>query len=145
MRETKGNLWTHPCPIKCITTNGFVKSNGRAVMGRGCALAAKQKFPNIDLALGKAIKESGNKLRCLFEDSDLTIVSFPVKHNWWENADLDLIRKSCYELTCLVEDKQWEEVLLPRPGSGNGKLNWYNDVKPTIQDLLSDRVIIITW
>lgn len=44
MRDIKGNIWTlydsDPTCYICITTNGFVKSNGEAVMGRGTALQA---------------------------------------------------------------------------------------------------------
>lgn len=35
MIEVKGNLWTYPAEVRVITTNGFVKKNGEAVMGIG--------------------------------------------------------------------------------------------------------------
>jgi len=38
MKELRGNLFHTPCDVICITTNGFVKRNGEAVMGRGCAV-----------------------------------------------------------------------------------------------------------
>lgn len=37
-----------------------------------------------------------------------------------------------------------ETVLLPRPGCGNGKLQW-DFVKREIEDLLDDRVTIVNW
>ena len=60
MREAIGDLWKLPCHIRCITTNGYVKPNGCAVMGRGCALEAKGKIPKIDSTLGTCIKKFGN-------------------------------------------------------------------------------------
>ena len=40
MNEITGNILNYigkPKTLVCITTNGFVKNNGEAVMGAGCA------------------------------------------------------------------------------------------------------------
>lgn len=65
----------------CITTNGFVKKDGRAVMGRGCAKTALDLWPEIDLDLGYLITMSGNRPHILRhnEKKDTYVVSFPVK------------------------------------------------------------------
>ena len=39
MKEITGDLWDYyrrPMHTICITTNGTIKKNGKAVMGRGC-------------------------------------------------------------------------------------------------------------
>ena len=45
MIEIHGNLWQLPATWRGITTNGFVRKNGTAVMGRGCAREAATRFP----------------------------------------------------------------------------------------------------
>lgn len=147
MKEVTGNLWDLPADALCITTNGFVKSNGKAVMGRGCALEAKQRYPQIDWYLGQFIKQYGNVPVCI-KSNDPTppyIFSFPVKHVWWEAADLQLIEQSARELMKILDAlPQIKTILLPRPGCGNGKLKW-EDVKKVIEPILDDRVMVVTF
>lgn len=140
MLEAKGNLWGLPADVVCITTNGYVSKNGRAVMGRGCALEAKQMFPGIDWELGRLIKLNGNHVQPLIVGQVPVIYAFPVKHNWWEKADLQLIKRSCIELMDAIP---FRKVLLPRPGCGNGKLDWV-DVKPLISRWLGDNVTVVS-
>ena len=54
--------------IICITTNGFVKKDGCAVMGRGCAQEAKNRYPNINKLLGIHINTKGNIPGILYKD-----------------------------------------------------------------------------
>lgn len=136
MIEAKGNMWDANVDAYVITTNGFVKKNGELVMGRGCALEAKQKFPGIAKLLGYIVNKSGNVPVRLIKEN---IISFPVKHNWWEAADLKLIEESCMHILHLVDEN--EKVAMPRPGCGNGKLDW-SDVKPILEKYLDDRFIV---
>ena len=140
MKEIKGNLWDyHIDHIVVITTNGTVNSSGQNVMGRGCAFEAKKRIPSLPLTLGKFIKDQGNHVFTLCHG----LVSFPVKHNWWENADINLIERSAQELSALTDHMGWSSVIIPRPGCGNGRLKWI-DVKPVIEPYLDDRFSIIS-
>lgn len=146
MKEIKGNLWDVPSDAICITTNGTLRRDGSCVMGRGCAAEAKLYHPKIDFLLGAGIKKHGN---CVLWFKDLKIFSFPVKHNWWEKADIDLIVTSANQLKSSVDNLtsqgvKLENVVIPRPGCGNGQLKW-TDVKPAIEDILDDRFSIITF
>lgn len=149
MKEIKGDLWEFYGKegfAVLITTNGFVRKDGKAVMGRGCAREAIDKvgadFPEV---LGKAIKDHGNiLLRPYGSDdaySECQVLTFPVKHNWWEMADPKLIRKSALALKKLARKSPDYVFVLPRPGCGNGQLRWGN-VKPLIADL-PDNVLVI--
>jgi hypothetical protein len=142
LKEITGNLWDYYSKgfVVAITTNGFVKTTGECVMGRGCALEAKMKFPGIDKRLGLMIKSKGNNVHYL----ESNIVSFPVKHNWWENADIQLIEKSAKQIATLASLMNWNSVIIPRPGCGNGKLKWSN-VKPILEKHLDDRFMIISF
>jgi len=67
----------------CITTNGFTKSNGDCVMGRGCAKQAKEKWPKVPFDLGKLIRKNGNVTQSIATitrgDESWALVAFPVK------------------------------------------------------------------
>lgn len=148
MFEQRGNLWSYHNEGHwiCITTNGFVKKNGECVMGRGCAKEAAERYPELPKLLGQQIKKLGNQL-ILFPE--MRIITFPVKHNWWEEADPDLIRSSCKELVQLVIAgwSDYERVYLPRPGVGNGKLDWDTVVKPILLEEFNglSSIVVVTW
>src|SRR3989304_561736 len=142
MLEIEGNLWDLPADAYVITTNGTVKKNGEAVMGRGVALQAAQRWKSLPRRLGALIKDQGNRVSEIHmhreDESPYYIVFFPVKHNWWEKADKKLIEKSTEQLVKLAAQKGWEVVALVRPGCGNGQLKW-EDIRPLLADRLDDR------
>jgi hypothetical protein len=68
-----------PMDAVCFTSNGFVKNNGDAVMGRGTAYIVNE-FMRKEGArkLGNAIRANGNVVQVIQEGLP-AIVSFPVK------------------------------------------------------------------
>jgi hypothetical protein len=141
MLDVKENIWDFPKRVViCITTNGIIKKNGELVMGKGIALQAKQRFPKLPLILGQYIKQKGNQLYYI---SEYNIASFPTKHHWKDKSDIDLIQQSCFQLENFVKTYD-KYAALPRPGCENGGLNWYQNVKPTIEHILSDRVCVVS-
>jgi hypothetical protein len=121
-----------------ITTNGCVTNSGKAVMGHGIALQAKNRMSKLPKLLGFHINTYGNWV-LYFKEYNL--FTFPVKHNWWEKADLQLIRQSAEQLLDHVNEKGFKKVWMVRPGCGNGRLKWEN-VKPVIE-FLDDRFIVV--
>jgi hypothetical protein len=152
MIEVTGNLWDYPADVRVITTNGAVRKDGCCVMGRGCALEATQRYPHIALALGRLIQQRGNIPHLLVRPTaeSAGVWSFPVKHHWREQADLDLIRRSAEILVaeCCAYADDWTDrgpvIVMPRPGCGNGRLKW-DDVRPILQEILDDRFHVISW
>ena len=146
MIEVTGNLWTYKLPdgsnpdVRVITTNGAVRKDGACVMGRGCALEAAKKWPALPFQLGNQIKIYGNKV---FYFDEPNLFTFPVKHHWREEADLELIKQSAYEIQARAI-QSWETIVMPRPGCGNGRLSW-DTVKDVISPILDNRFHIITW
>lgn len=142
MKEVFGNLWEFD-GIIAITTNGFVKRVGTCVMGRGCAKQATIRFPGLPHKLGTRISAEGNHV---FYFPEHRLITFPVKHTWWEVADLGLIERSARELLKLIEVKKIKEaVYLPRPGCGNGRLKWEGVKKLLSPILKSDQFHIVTY
>lgn len=137
MKEVLGNIWDYPADCICITTNGSVRNDGCAVMGRGVALQAKHRVPGIDFKIGAAIRTRGNHLYMMGD-----YCTFPVKHRWQEMADLELIKQSTQELDLLARQQFPGYIfVLPRPGCGNGQRTW-EEVKPIVS-ILPDNVHII--
>ena len=145
MKEEIGDIWDRHQQGHwiVITTNGTVKKNGEAVMGRGLALQAKQRFPGVAKRLGEGIQVFGNVVTHWNENG---LIFFPVKANWWEKADLELIKHSAECLSKLflyLDTKTYQTpIYLPHVGCGNGGLRWA-DVKPILEVRLDDRFLVI--
>lgn len=144
-KEQRVDLWEGYFADLVITTNGFVKNNGEAVMGAGCAKEAATRFSWLPQRLGSLISLYGNHVFLLDSISDdagetVNLWSFPVKHHWREKADIELIKRSANELK---EINRNYGIALPRPGCGNGKLDWETEVKPALQGILDGRFTII--
>ncbi len=142
MKEIVGDIWDYHRRGAWIVvpTNGSVKTNGEAVMGRGLALQAKRKYPDVPKKLGESIRVNGN---IVCQAPSVGLIFFPVKHKWFEVADLKLIEKSAKELKDAVGNRD-ETVFLPRVGCGNGKLDW-KDVKPILEKYLNDdRFVVVS-
>lgn len=101
------------------------------------------RFPNLPFELGRGIRSEENHV---FSFHDYELVTFPVKHVWWEPADLKLIARSARELLKVIEtEKIREPIYLPRPGCGNGRQDWRN-VKAVLAPILtSNQIHIVTY
>lgn len=147
MIDREGDLWEtreDEDAAVVITTNGSVRRDGCAVMGRGCAFEAKQQYPKLEAVLGESLRREGNHvvvLRDTVLDGSPTILSFPVKHLWMRQADPGLIGRSVLELVNLCDSLGIGKVAMPRPGCGYGRLRW-RDVKPLLE-CLDDRFIVV--
>jgi hypothetical protein len=165
-------MWAMKADAVCITTNGFCKKDGRAVMGAGVAKQAVNRFPDLDAVLGRFLKEHGNHVHILTPPDHIgpRLVSFPVKPRtmvameecenivrhmrrrfkpgqtvpgWACLAQLPLIRRSATELMWYVKERDWKRVLLPMPGCGAGGLMWH-EVRVELEPILDDRVMVVT-
>jgi hypothetical protein len=158
MQELHGDLWRlaarDGADAVVITTNGFRKSStGECVMGRGCALEAKQRWPNLPGRLGEYLGLYGN--RCFrfhgLPGLNADLVAFPVKPEFAPDgkpgfsakAELPLIRASAVQLVEMAAKFSWTKVYCPKFGCGYGQLSW-EKVKAELAELLDDRFTIIS-
>ena len=145
MREIQGDLWVLGGDARCITTNGTLTNSGRGVMGRGVARQAKSRYLGIEKRLAGHLQLRGNHVGVLLEageDVSIPLVVFPVKHEWHQKADPQLIIRSTDELVALTDARGWQEVVLPRPGCGNGHLSWLT-VEKIVRPRLDDRFVVV--
>ena len=135
MIEVTGDAWIHhPHTHICVLTNT------RGVCGAGIALQAKNKCPGFQTQLQTFLRTYGPRL---FIHHKYKLISFPTKHHWRDPSDLTLIQTSAEQLIGVLDKFQINNVFLPRPGCGLGRLNW-EQVKPILQPILDDRISIIT-
>lgn len=144
MKIVKDDIWDFLNRGYCVvvTTNGYVNKTGEAVMGKGIAYQANKLFKGLAFALGKLLRDKGNHVY-YFERQKL--VTFPTKNNWKDKSDIKLIEQSCRELVSLLKTFSQIKVAMPKPGCGNGKLNW-EEVAPMIAHYFNsfgDRVIVV--
>ena len=136
--------------VVCVPTNGVVKVNGCAVMGRGFARSASEgTIQDVAGRLGKLLQEKGNHVHDLgdYTNEDgakFRLVSFPTKEHWKDDSSLGLIERSAKELSSLIRRRRWKRVYLPAPGCGNGHLSW-NHVKPRLEKHLPKNVTILSF
>lgn len=148
MIEIKGNMWDYHdkgIPV-CVLTNATMTKKGEIVMGKGCALEAKQRFPNLPKELADRLTANGklSKINVLMWFKEYNLFTFPTVHNWFDKkADLKLIGKSARDLDGMMDLLGLEKVVLPRPGCGLGNLTW-EEVKPVLENWLDDRVLVIS-
>lgn len=138
MIEQIGDLWEAHKDGNwvAVTTNGDLRKDGENVMGKGIALQAKQRFPDLPKRIGAGIAANGNHVQ-VFED--IKVISFPTKYSWRYHSSLLLIKQSAEELSQL---DLLGQVYMPRPGCGEGRLYW-PDVRPIIKPILDDRFVIL--
>jgi len=154
----------------CITTNGFVKKDGTAVMGRGCAYTFAQLYPDAQEVLGYRILLYGNIVQEICRrPGKAAVYIFPVKPEsviydgtnavshmkkrfkigdtvpgWAATADIDLIIKSANRMVEWANDENYKAIVLPRPGCGAGELSW-PEVSAVLSEILDDRFYCITF
>lgn len=129
----KGDMWdAFGKGIFMITTNPIRRKDGAVVMGRGIALQAKTKYPQLPFDFGERLVESEfRNIGMIGEYDNVPVWWFMVKDHWANNADLMIINQSVELLQHIKKDIR---VDLNFPGIGNGKLK-KEDVLPLLEDL----------
>lgn len=140
-----------------VTTNTQIKEKScKAIMGKGIALEAATRFPELPSLYGYYLNNSLDRTNIVLVPNRRVIL-FPTKIHWKDNADIQLITKNTYQLQSRIMEeyyfhnfdsipveKEYEEVTvyLPPLGCGNGNLNWEKDVYPVISPILFDNRFI---
>ncbi|MFB2922935.1 hypothetical protein [Aerosakkonema funiforme] len=147
-RADRKNLTQITCNTRlwlCITTNGCIRKDGRAVMGAGIARQARDRYHGIERVLAEKLKRRGNQVNYLIRlieyGNHAHLFSFPTKNNWRMNSPIELIEDSAKQLKYLWQraTQRYGEppiVVLPQPGCSNGNLVWSSQVKPLLEIIL---------
>lgn len=129
-----------------FSANSVINSQGALVMGRGFALAVRNKYPGVDADIGKSIGRRGyslyqNNYGIAFGKRYWDHVgAFQVKHHWKRPARYDLIKQSTYKLMDFCAANPDSEIHMNYPGIGLGGLN--ADKVANIISNLPDQVVV---
>lgn len=104
--------------------------NTVGVMGKGIALAFKQRFPANYQAYAAACQRGDVQTGRMFitETQALLgprwIVNFPTKQHWRDPSRLEWVRSGLQDLRRFLLDADVQSVALPALGAGLGGLSW---------------------
>jgi hypothetical protein len=137
MKIVNGDFWKVSREYEYLVcpTNGIVKEDGSLVMGAGLALHFKIRYKNIDKRLGYMVKTYGNNVYLDVNDTERgNVISFPTKHHYNDNSDIELIKQSIKQMNYLSKVLELNKILLPLVGCGLGNLN-KEEVLPLLEQL----------
>lgn len=119
MKVIVGDIWTDRQVEGQVVVpiNWTFNRYGRAVMGRGVARQAADKYPDLALLLGGMIKSNPRTPQICFHKD---LILFPVKNHWRDKADLNIIARSLWELRALQSSGT---IYFPLLGAGFGELD----------------------
>jgi O-acetyl-ADP-ribose deacetylase (regulator of RNase III) len=107
-------------------------------MGRGLALAFKQRYPDM-FTIYQQECETG-RLRIgrptLYRESTPWILNFPTKNKWRANSKLEYLQKGLEYFVANYKKADIKSIAFPKLGTQNGKLSW-DEVGPLMVKYLS--------
>jgi O-acetyl-ADP-ribose deacetylase (regulator of RNase III) len=111
--------------------------NCKGVMGKGLALAFKQRYPDMFLTYQQECKTG--KLRIgrptLYQKSSPWILNFPTKDHWKFPSKMEYIEKGLAYFAAHYREVGITSIAFPKLGAQNGKLSW-DDVGPVMAKYL---------
>lgn len=144
-----------------VATCSVLDKNGDLVMGKGSALAAKERFPFLPVVFGDVIQGKGldgkfygivaaqetlitrkdaQTGKVLIDKFPCRLAGFQSKRHWRDPSNPELIRDSAKML--LRFGKRFNRIALTKPGVGAGELE-DDEVEPILA-MLPDNYIIYT-
>ena len=112
--------------------------NCQGIMGKGLALAFKQKYPNMFKVYQQECRTG--KLHIgkptLYQESTPWILNFPTKDSWRSNSKLEYLQKGLEFFVDHYKNAGIKSIAFPKLGTQNGKLSW-DEVGPLMAEYLS--------
>lgn len=112
-------------PVNCV-----------GVMGRGLALAFRERFPENFAAYAAACRRDAVVPGAMFvfdtgRERPRLIVNFPTKRHWRDASRMEDLVRGLDSLAELVRTRELRSIALPALGCGLGGLDW-SEVRPRI-------------
>jgi O-acetyl-ADP-ribose deacetylase (regulator of RNase III) len=132
LQYQKGNIFDASTQVIVNTVNC------EGVMGKGLALAFRQKYPAMFTTYQKECNTG--KLRIgrptLYTNSTPWILNFPTKKAWRANSKLEYLEEGLEYFVQHYKEAGIVSIAFPKLGAQNGKLSW-DDVGPLMAKYLS--------
>ena len=112
--------------------------NCEGYMGKGLALAFKQRYPKMFSVYQQECQTGQLKIGrpTLYRESTPWILNFPTKNTWRANSKLEYIEKGLEYFVANYKKAGIKSIAFPKLGTQNGKLSW-DDVGPLMAKYLS--------
>jgi O-acetyl-ADP-ribose deacetylase (regulator of RNase III) len=95
-------------------------------MGKGLALAFKQRYPQMFVSYQHECREG--KLRIgqpsLYRASTPWILNFPTKDHWRDDSKVEYLEESLQYFVAHYKALEITSIAFPKLGAGLGKLSW---------------------
>ena len=158
MKQVVGDIWEYlPTHAIVVPVNVGWTRAGRNVMGRGVALQAARRWPELPAIYGEACRVAGAEMTVMSWQAPYGkywLVLFPVKPlnerapwlSWRGPATLEMIERSADDLANLAfawGGRDGWPIALPLVGCGNGGLR-EEDVLPILErHLAGDQFLLV--
>lgn len=113
--------------------------NTKGAMGKGLALAFKNKYPAHFANYQRACKSGEmtiGKVLAYQEKDNHIIVCLATKEDWRDNSKIEYISAGLDSLVNKIEALDIKSIAIPKLGCGLGGLDW-NKVRPLIVEKMS--------
>ncbi len=114
--------------------------NTVGVMGKGLAKQFKIKYPKMFVDYKQACDEEAFTIGQLhlYHTDTKWILNFPTKTHWRAKSKLEYIEAGLQQFIGIYKDKDIKSIAFPMLGCGLGGLDWVNQVRPLMEQYLSD-------
>lgn len=136
LRTSTDDLWNSAADVITVTTNNVFNSNGELVMGGGCALEAKLRYPNLPRLAGEIITTPDFYGFVVIRNIGL----LQTKYHYRNPSTLELIGKSLVVMNDWLTTNSGITLACAYPGIGLGGLT-KKQVEPVILNSLSSTVL----
>lgn len=128
----KGDIFSSQAQVIVNTVNC------QGVMGKGLALAFKQKYPDMFAVYEHECRTGKLKIGrpTIYQKSNPWILNFPTKDQWRNPSKLEYIEKGLAFLATNYKRAGIVSIAFPKLGAQNGKLSW-DEVGPVMAKYLS--------
>jgi O-acetyl-ADP-ribose deacetylase (regulator of RNase III) len=111
--------------------------NCRGVMGKGLALAFKERYPAMFPVYQQECREGLLRIGqpTLYKASTPWILNFPTKDNWKANSRIEYIKEGLEYFVAHYQQDGIQSIAFPKLGTQHGKLPW-NEVGPLMAHYL---------
>ena len=100
--------------------------NCKGVMGKGLALAFKQRYPDMFKVYQQECEMGTIRIGrpSLYKKSTPRILNFPTKDHWRDNSKLEYLEQGLAYFAANYKQEGITSVAFPKLGTGHGKLSW---------------------
>ncbi len=139
--------------ITYVTTSIFESSaqvlvnavNTQGIMGKGIAKTFKELYPAMFLEYRALCERKQLKIGQLhlYKTSQKWILNLPTKQEWRKPSKIEYIEAGLKEFLGTYTEQEITSIAFPMLGCGSGQLDWETEVKPLMEQYLTELPIDI--